>query len=59
MKLVDLMGKTLSQLTEEDMEIVEFKPHANEVGDVMSLEIKLVPTDQLKNKTSPSGSQWR
>lgn len=59
MKLIDLMGKNLSQLTEEDMEIVEFKPHANEVGDVMSLEIKLVPTDQLKKNPVNPGPQWR
>lgn len=46
MKLVDLMGKTLPQLT-EDMEVLEFKPHANTRGEVMSLEIKLVPKDVL------------
>lgn len=59
MKLLDLMGKTLSQLTEEDMEVVEFKPHANDVGDVMSVEIKLVPTDQLNKPNIPSGPQFR
>lgn len=50
MKLIDLMGKTLPQLT-EDMEVLEFKPHANNLGEVISLEIKLVPKDYLDKKS--------
>lgn len=56
MKLVDLMGKTLPQLT-EDMEVLEFKPHANTRSEVMSLEIKLVPRDALDK--IPDGPQPR